>query len=429
MSHCAAADWNLRQQRQEQVEGGEGSNRSTHVQIPQIHPHHHPQPHYSSSSLPSMSNHGVAELTWENGQLAMHGHGLLKPPLGGSDTLESIVHQATCHKKNPPSPRHDHPPPSSLHRVRLSSSAGGILDKSHAGQQCPVNNHLIKKRKRSDSEPVPVVKKNLGNGVGRCTTRGERSSICGSASATICRDDDATMTTWASFESPVSFKNKTTDDDDSASHGESENLDEDDEDKGEIGPPQSTRRSRASTIHNLSERRRRDRINQKMKALQRLVPKASKTDKASMLDEVIEYLKQLQAQVQMMSLRNNMPQMILPNLAMQHQQLQMSLLAARTAGVGLGMLDVNPMAHTAAAFMPQAYMVPPLVAAQHFQAQVNPEGRSNAPVLPMPDPYCAYLAQNMNMEHFNKMATLHRQQVHQTAQACRPSRSNRAEGE
>lgn len=33
-----------------------------------------------------------------------------------------------------------------------------------------------------------------------------------------------------------------------------ENQDEDGEDKGEIGPSQSTRRSRASVIHNLSER-------------------------------------------------------------------------------------------------------------------------------------------------------------------------------
>ncbi|KAI3440587.1 BHLH domain-containing protein [Psidium guajava] len=407
MSHCVVPDWNLRQQRQEQVGGGDGANRSSPVQIRQIHTRH-------SYCPSSMFNRGVAELTWENGQLAMHGHGPLKPPPGSSDTLESIVHQATCHKKNPSSPRHDQPPP---------PSTGGILDKSHAALQCPVNNYLVKKRKRSDSKPVHVVKKNSGNGVGG-GTNGEERSICGSGSAAICRDDEVTMRTWASLETPASFKAKTTDEDGSASHGESENEDEDGEDKGEIGPSQSTKRSRASATHNLSEQRRRDRINQKLKALQRLVPNASKTDKASMLDEVIDYLKQLQAQVQMMSLCNNRPQMILPSVAMHHhQQLQMSLLAARTAGVG--MLDINPMA----AFMPQPYIVPPLVAAQHFRAQVNPEGRSSAPVLPMPDPYFAYLAQNMNMEHFNKMAMLHRQQVHQTAQASRPSRSNRKERE
>jgi phytochrome-interacting factor 4 len=44
--------------------------------------------------------------------------------------------------------------------------------------------------------------------------------------------------------------------------------------------------------------RRRDRINEKMRALQELIPHCNKTDKASMLDEAIEYLKSLQLQVQ-----------------------------------------------------------------------------------------------------------------------------------
>ncbi|KAK9060905.1 hypothetical protein SSX86_018085 [Deinandra increscens subsp. villosa] len=44
--------------------------------------------------------------------------------------------------------------------------------------------------------------------------------------------------------------------------------------------------------------RRRSRINEKLKALQTLVPNSNKTDKASMLDEAIEYLKQLQLKVQ-----------------------------------------------------------------------------------------------------------------------------------
>ncbi|TQD84841.1 hypothetical protein C1H46_029619 [Malus baccata] len=52
--------------------------------------------------------------------------------------------------------------------------------------------------------------------------------------------------------------------------------------------------------------RRRSRINEKMKALQNLIPNSNKTDKASMLDEAIEYLKQLQLQVQMLSMRNGM---------------------------------------------------------------------------------------------------------------------------
>ncbi|EPS62617.1 hypothetical protein M569_12173, partial [Genlisea aurea] len=71
-------------------------------------------------------------------------------------------------------------------------------------------------------------------------------------------------------------------------------------------PPRSSKRSRAAEVHNLSEKRRRSRINEKLKALQTLIPNSNKTDKASMLDEAIEYLKQLQLQVQMLTVRNGL---------------------------------------------------------------------------------------------------------------------------
>ncbi|KAF3968456.1 hypothetical protein CMV_007659 [Castanea mollissima] len=73
-----------------------------------------------------------------------------------------------------------------------------------------------------------------------------------------------------------------------------------------VPPRSSSKRSRAADVHNLSEKRRRSRINEKMKALQNLIPNSNKSDKASMLDEVIEYLKQLQLQVQMLSMRNGL---------------------------------------------------------------------------------------------------------------------------
>ncbi|CAJ1972704.1 unnamed protein product [Sphenostylis stenocarpa] len=74
-----------------------------------------------------------------------------------------------------------------------------------------------------------------------------------------------------------------------------------------VPPPRSSsKRSRAAEFHNLSEKRRRTRINEKMKALQNLIPNSNKTDKASMLDEAIEYLKQLQLQVQMLMVRNGL---------------------------------------------------------------------------------------------------------------------------
>uniref|UniRef100_A0A804MJ60 BHLH domain-containing protein n=1 Tax=Zea mays TaxID=4577 RepID=A0A804MJ60_MAIZE len=44
-----------------------------------------------------------------------------------------------------------------------------------------------------------------------------------------------------------------------------------------------------------------DRIKEKMCVLQELIPHCNKTDKASILDETIEYLKSLQMQVQVRS--------------------------------------------------------------------------------------------------------------------------------
>ncbi|KAJ0963658.1 hypothetical protein J5N97_028780 [Dioscorea zingiberensis] len=64
-----------------------------------------------------------------------------------------------------------------------------------------------------------------------------------------------------------------------------------------------TRRRRAAEVHNLSERKRRDRINEKMKTLQNLVPRCNKTNKASMLNDAIEYLKSLKLHIQRCSTR------------------------------------------------------------------------------------------------------------------------------
>ncbi|KAI5401515.1 hypothetical protein KIW84_066113 [Lathyrus oleraceus] len=45
----------------------------------------------------------------------------------------------------------------------------------------------------------------------------------------------------------------------------------------------SSKKSRAAEFHNLSEKRRRSKINEKLKALQNLIPNSNKTDKASIL--------------------------------------------------------------------------------------------------------------------------------------------------
>ncbi|XP_074577111.1 transcription factor PIF4-like [Curcuma longa] len=107
------------------------------------------------------------------------------------------------------------------------------------------------------------------------------------------------------------------------------------------------RRNRAAEVHNLSERRRRDRINERMKALQELIPHSNKTDKASMLDDAIEYLKSLQLQVQKMWMGSGMPQMMFPG-AQQYM-----------SGVGM------EMAHASVLSMHHPFQLPTLPVVQH----------------------------------------------------------------
>ncbi|CAM0956227.1 unnamed protein product [Alopecurus aequalis] len=142
----------------------------------------------------------------------------------------------------------------------------------------------------------------------------------------------------------------------------------------------SNKRSRAAAVHNESERKRRDRINQKMQTLQKLVPNSSKTDKASMLDEVIDHLKQLQAQVQMMS---RMSSMMMP---MAMPQFQMSVMAnmAQMAQMGLGMMNMaGPLAQPAfpGLAQPMMHSPTPLVPMQPWNAAAA-----------VPDAYSAFLA-------------------------------------
>eukprot|EP00850_Spirogloea_muscicola_P021463 SM000250S08721 [mRNA] locus=s250:143179:146655:- [translate_table: standard] len=67
-------------------------------------------------------------------------------------------------------------------------------------------------------------------------------------------------------------------------------------------PRSRARRGQATDPHSIAERLRRERIAERMKALQELVPNSNKTDKASMLDEIIEYVKFLQLQVKLLSM-------------------------------------------------------------------------------------------------------------------------------
>ncbi|CAL9182886.1 transcription factor bHLH49-like isoform X1 [Musa acuminata AAA Group] len=64
------------------------------------------------------------------------------------------------------------------------------------------------------------------------------------------------------------------------------------------------RRGQATNSHSLAERVRREKINERMKLLQDLVPGCSKvTGKAMMLDEIINYVQSLQQQVEFLSMK------------------------------------------------------------------------------------------------------------------------------
>lgn len=151
-----------------------------------------------------------------------------------------------------------------------------------------------------------------------------------------------------------------------------------------------------------------------------------------MLDEVIKYLEQLQAQVQMMSSVRNMPHMnmnmnMMMPLGMQQQQHlhQMSFLAhmgmggnvgplGLGMGMGIGIIDMSnnmarmaahahhqsirlpiphptPVVAAAPTFIPP-FMVPPLMP-RHPPSQAKPDPACTNASDSLPDPYGALLAQ------------------------------------
>ncbi|XP_073140052.1 transcription factor PIF1-like [Henckelia pumila] len=151
------------------------------------------------------------------------------------------------------------------------------------------------------------------------------------------------------------------------------------EDKPQARSSTSTKKSRAAEVHNLSERRRRDRINEKMKTLQELIPRCNKSDKASMLDEAIEYLKSLQLQVQMMSMGCGMVPMMYPGM----QQYMPVMGMGMGMGMGMDMCMNRPM-------VPYPSMLPgsalPNPAATAHMSACFPMPAFHLPPVPVPDP-------------------------------------------
>ncbi|KAK9142979.1 hypothetical protein Syun_012379 [Stephania yunnanensis] len=444
----------------------------------------------------STLDYEVAELTWVNGQLAMHGLGpprVLAKPLPTAkyaamwdkpsvgDTLESIVNQATTTTTTTTLPL-PLPPTQLQQKLPLTATAAAAanadalpcwFDHYHlrptaAAHPSLAMDALVPSSSLNDStsrhvpDPTsakmrittPATTVGVGSGgggsstrvgscsgtgaIGRRSRREERvarvptglSGESASASATFGLTANtldletgfgSTSTpenTTAGIPSPSYTKHTTLDDRDSVAHSRSHQREEGfefDEDKKQSQSGKSsvsTKRSRAAAIHNQSERKRRDKINQKMKTLQKLVPNSSKTDKASMLDEVIEYIKQLQAQVQMMN-RLNMPHMMMP-LTLQ-QQLHMSLMARMSMGMGMGLMDMNPIGHR------NITAIPPILNPATFMPMTSWDATGDPRLQPpsaavMPDPLSTFLAcqtQQMRMDTYNRLAALYQQQVHQ----------------
>ncbi|KAJ4955354.1 hypothetical protein NE237_012137 [Protea cynaroides] len=173
-------------------------------------------------------------------------------------------------------------------------------------------------------------------------------------------------------------KRKGREPEDTECHSEDvESVDE----KKQVRGSTSSRRTRAAEVHNLSERRRRDRINEKMKALQELIPGCNKSDKASMLDEAIEYLKSLQLQMQMMSMGCGMVPMMFPGV--QHYMPPMGM----GIGMGMGMAMDMGMNRPMLPFPPVLAGSPmPNPAAAAHLSQSLPMPPFHLPTVSTPDP-------------------------------------------
>ncbi|TVU41135.1 hypothetical protein EJB05_14631, partial [Eragrostis curvula] len=189
------------------------------------------------------------------------------------------------------------------------------------------------------------------NGAGSSRTAGEvGSSFCGSNLVAALRVDDdidgaGLPLPGASTSGSSALLKRSRDEFDSRS--EDADYDAIDEARPSRRPASSKRRTRAAEVHNLSERRRRDRINEKMRALQELVPHCNKTDKASILDDAIEYLKSLQLQVQVMWMTTGVAPMMLPGA---HQLMT-------PMGMGLNSSSMPPMTQV----LSQMQRVPPFM--------------------------------------------------------------------
>ncbi|XP_031489590.2 transcription factor UNE10-like [Nymphaea colorata] len=391
----------------------------------------------------TLSTSDVAELTWENGHLAMHGLGSSNSPTrtagasrstwdSNSGTLESVVHQATCHdclrtSRSQLQGLVRHQKPANMSSVVASTSVVSTDDLL-----------LYEKRPWPDHYHENQA---LGE-VNNYSESESKKSVAGwQASKTLMGDGTGTAVVWPSTDQAqkpqgggncsskpveegrnscgVALKKRSHEEEEANNKEETISL--------------STKRSRAADVHNLLERRRRDRINMKIKALQKLVPNASKTDKASMLDEVIDYLKQLKSQLHMMNQRAIpcTPGMMTPSMTMQQQlPLMGHMMGIMGMGMPMPLMDMVPVGlppvPPLAGLMPPPatppFIAPPQAVVASAPSLVNQDSILSSTSSPPGDPYYALLAQSMNFHYYNKMATFY-QQLQQSTNATRSSQN------
>lgn len=198
-------------------------------------------------------------------------------------------------------------------------------------------------KKLEESHVTEDPNQNLRSVASKDITHVEKTAEAVVASSSACSRNSAER---ASNDVTFNLKGKNCETDDS--EGRSEDGEEESEVVKRAAPDRTkagSKRSRAAEVHNLSERRRRDRINEKMRALQELIPNCNKVDKASMLDEAIEYLKTLQVQVQMMYMGTGFympPMMVPPGMHHLHAAARMGPYSPMGMTCMMGMPDLNP---------------------------------------------------------------------------------------
>ncbi|CAL1398779.1 unnamed protein product [Linum trigynum] len=160
------------------------------------------------------------------------------------------------------------------------------------------------------------------------------------------------------------------------------------EDTTETAQRGRKKKRRSAEVHNQSEKRRRAKINKKLQVLQDMIPNANKIDKASLLDEAIEYMKGLQLQLQIMAMGRGL--MMQPMMLPGFQAPQMAQPPTMGMGMAMGMnthmgLGCNPTPLSNSPLLGFPGQMLPLTMPQLQPFSAMPTGGSSSkPSIPMP---------------------------------------------